>query len=220
MYLLSSTLRKTKNLMAQAKKTRRPRGSLSKEVILQAAEKRLVEDGVEALSIRKIAEELNAGTMSIYNHFSSKQDILSALVAAFVERAHQKEYAMDDWADWLYQTFQDIYRASVSESHFLLLMIRSDNIGVSSLVIFERSLKCLSEAGFEPDKAITLFHQLLSFTLGAAMLQVSLNQRIVDASSLDGEKFPYGAQYWGQARQVMLGKDFDQSLLRLIKSYS
>ena len=195
-------------------KKRKARGSLSKEGILSAAQKLLHEKGLEALSIRKIANELNAGAMSIYNHFPTKQDIVSALVSDFVVRAHQQKHSKVDWEEWLYLTFKDIYQASTSEPEYLSLMINSSNIGVASVAIFEDALSCLIESGFSTQDASIAFHRLLSFTLGAAMLRnnsMPTNEGTVDASSP-----PDNAQPRMQAHHIMLGSGFDDSLRALI----
>ncbi|MEM8593727.1 MAG: TetR/AcrR family transcriptional regulator [Pseudomonadota bacterium] len=211
--------------MAQSKKTRRPRGSLTTQKILEASHALLVRGGVDALSIRKIADELNASTMSIYNHFPNKHAIISELVASFVARAHQREYPMDDWQEWVFLTFSDIYTASINEPDFLTLMVHSGNIGLNSVNVFKRAQHCLVGAGFSSDEAIHVFYQLFSFTLGAAMLRVNLIQHAaVDESDHSETNSKYDAhsdkaRYWNHARDILLGDNFSPSLKRLVASF-
>lgn len=195
-------------------KKRKPRGSLSKDLILSAAQGLLREQGIEALSIRKIANALNAGTMSIYSHYATKQDIVSALVAGFVKRAHDTLHDTSVCDEWLFLTFSDIYQATVAEPEYLLLMINSTNIGASSVSVFEDAVKRLVEIGFTSSEANRSFHKVLSFTLGAAMLR---NNAAASISSED-EASLGGSSYRVEAHNIMLGEGFDESLRQVIQS--
>ncbi len=183
-------------------KQRKPRGSLSKEAIVDAAKTLLHEQGIDALSIRKIANVLDAGPMSIYSHFSTKQDIVFALVEDFVVRAHQKEHPVTDWQEWLYLTFVDIFTASANEPEYLMLMVSSNNIGVASKQVFDGAVVCLTDAGFSSVNAAVAFHKLLSFTLGAAMMRASLAK-----AENENESVVHG---------VMMGSQFNTSLRDII----
>ena len=63
-----------------------PRIPLSKNRVLQAAVALADEEGIEALSMRKLAEELGVKAMSLYNHVANKDDLLDGIVdAAYLE---------------------------------------------------------------------------------------------------------------------------------------
>ena len=64
----------------------KPRIPLSKNRVLQAAVALADEEGIEALSMRKLAEELGVKAMSLYNHVANKDDLLDGIVdAAYLE---------------------------------------------------------------------------------------------------------------------------------------
>ena len=60
-----------------------PRGDRARGEILQAAHRLFVERGFHGTSVRQIAQEAGIALGGIYNHFSSKEDIFSAV---FLER--------------------------------------------------------------------------------------------------------------------------------------
>ena len=62
------------------KPRRRSRGSLSREEILQAALSILQEEGLEKLSMRRIAARLSCSVASPYAHFSSQEEIITSLI--------------------------------------------------------------------------------------------------------------------------------------------
>ncbi|MBX7059043.1 MAG: TetR/AcrR family transcriptional regulator [Leptospirales bacterium] len=71
---------------ARARRSERParrtRGSLSRQEILEASLAILMEEQVEALSMRRIAERLKCSVASPYAHFTSREEIIRELIAA------------------------------------------------------------------------------------------------------------------------------------------
>jgi AcrR family transcriptional regulator len=68
-------VQETKPSGGQAKKRRR----LSPERITEAAIRIADAEALEAVSIRRVAAELDARAMSLYDHFASKRDLLAAM---------------------------------------------------------------------------------------------------------------------------------------------
>jgi AcrR family transcriptional regulator len=70
----------------------KPRGT-SREHIIDVSRTIIEEEGVEQLTIRKIAERVNRTQPAVYQHFSSKDEILAAVVvegfAALFERLNR-----------------------------------------------------------------------------------------------------------------------------------
>jgi len=57
---------------------------LTKELVLQAAVKLADASGIDALSMRKLAQELGVEAMSLYNHVRNKEDVLDGIVDVIV----------------------------------------------------------------------------------------------------------------------------------------
>ena len=60
-------------------RTRRPRGSLTPDAILDAAEA-IAAQGFTALTVRAVAARLGAAPMALYNHFATKEQLVDALL--------------------------------------------------------------------------------------------------------------------------------------------
>ena len=63
-----------------AKRRVERRVPLSRQRVLRAAFERTDKDGVEALSMRKLAQELGVEAMSLYRHVRNKGDIVDGMV--------------------------------------------------------------------------------------------------------------------------------------------
>ena len=59
---------------------RRARDSLSREIIVAAADAVVQRDGLDRLTFQAIGEELDAHPTSIYRHFRDKDELLLALI--------------------------------------------------------------------------------------------------------------------------------------------
>jgi AcrR family transcriptional regulator len=77
----------------------RPHGSLSREVILDAAEA-VAAEGFGALTMRAVAARLGAVPMALYNHFATKAQLVDALLDRVLSR-FEPEPATDDWGEAL-----------------------------------------------------------------------------------------------------------------------
>jgi len=68
-------VQKTKPSGGQTKKRRR----LSPESIVEAAIRLADAEGLEAVSVRRVAAELDGRAMSLYDHFASKRELLASM---------------------------------------------------------------------------------------------------------------------------------------------
>lgn len=66
--------------MAQQKRKARPRPALSREHVLSVALTLVDREGLEALSMRKVAAQLGVEAMSLYRHVTDKEDLQDGLV--------------------------------------------------------------------------------------------------------------------------------------------
>src|SRR3954464_7015112 len=57
-----------------------PRTRLSRERVLRAAVALAQRDGMESLSMRRLAAELGAGAMSLYHHVPNKEQLLDGMI--------------------------------------------------------------------------------------------------------------------------------------------
>src|SRR5687768_14502326 len=69
--------------MAKKKKASK-RKPLSPERVLATALKLADEDGLESLSMRRLAQALKVEAMSLYNHVANKEELLDGLVELVV----------------------------------------------------------------------------------------------------------------------------------------
>jgi AcrR family transcriptional regulator len=155
----------------RAEKTRAP---LSRDRVLSAAVALADEHGIDALTMRRLGQDLGVEAMSLYNHVSNKNDILDGVVevvAGEVLAAAEAVPAPDDPADW-----QPVMRGRILAARNVLLGHRWAPAVLETratappavLQHFDALLGLMLDAGFSIDLAHHALHALGSRTLGFA----------------------------------------------------
>ena len=88
-------MEKAKPSGGQAKKRQR----LSPEAIVEAAIRLADAKGLEAVSIRRVAAELDARAMSLYDHFASKRELLASMTDEVVGEMLVSQPLPDGWRE-------------------------------------------------------------------------------------------------------------------------
>jgi AcrR family transcriptional regulator len=89
--------------VAARNKRTEPRVPLSRQRVLRAAVTIADEDGIQALTMRRLAEEVGAEAMSLYYHVANKEEVLDGVVEMIVEEINDVVGRLDvpsAGADW------------------------------------------------------------------------------------------------------------------------
>jgi AcrR family transcriptional regulator len=145
-------------------RTRRPRGSLSRDVILDAAEA-VAAQGFDALSMRAVAARLGAVPMALYNHFSTKEQLVDALLDRVLGR-FEPESTTDDWAEDLRRFARAHRRLLVRHPWAVAPLFTQPNPGMSAVRIGEFALGILRRGGFSNARAVAAFSGIIALNYG------------------------------------------------------
>lgn len=158
-----------------------PRAPLSRERVLRAAVTLADEGGIEALSMRKLAEELGVKAMSLYNHVANKDDVLDGIVDAVTSEID----VPSDGADW-----KTDVRAIATSAHETLLrhpwasdLWVRQKPGPARLRYGDSLLGCFRDAGFSKDLTYHAYHIIESYIMGYTVQVLSF--RGVDTQQFD-----------------------------------
>ena len=144
---------------------RRPRSSLDSNRVFHAALELVDQHGLEALTIRRLATDLNVDTMAIYRHAANKDALLDALVDITMADLHIDPDA-EDWRAQLHSLADQIRAASRAHPNvFPLMLTRPLKTSLSTrprsiLLITEQMLELLRNAGLDPESIIQLLPPL------------------------------------------------------------
>jgi AcrR family transcriptional regulator len=100
-------MQETKPSGGQAKKRQR----LSPEAITEAAIRLADAEGLEAVSIRHVAAELDARAMSLYDHFASKSELLASMTDKVVGEMLVSQPLPEPWREAVTISARKMYAA-------------------------------------------------------------------------------------------------------------
>lgn len=148
---------------------------LSQQAIVTAARQIAREEGEAAISIRKVAKSLNAGTMSIYHYIESREDLLVAMldrVALEIEYPPPHEKSEQD----VIAVLSALYESFKSEPWIIDALTRYDSASVHILPFVERVFVGLERMGFRDDELDELYWVMIEYTFGKVMSERPLNK--------------------------------------------
>lgn len=179
---------------------RGPKPGLSVERIVRAAIELADADGLAALSMRRVADQLGVGTMSLYTYVPGKAELLDVMLdtvlgevgrpdAAAGWRAGLERRAREDWA--LYHRHPWVLQ--VSGARALL--------GPNETELFDATLGAVSGIGLSGREMVLVVSLVAGYTRGAA-------QGAVEAAHAEQRTGVSDDQWW-TAREPLLERYFD-----------
>ena len=149
-----------------------PRIPLSRERVLQGAIAVADQGGIEALTMRKLAQDLGVEAMSLYYHVSNKDQVLDGVVDLIIDEINGAAGEIDDPIrsdEW-----KTVMRLRILAARQVLLrhpwapeVIETRTTMIPSIIIyFEGLLRVFRSGGFTYDVAHHALHALGSRALG------------------------------------------------------
>ena len=146
---------------------------LTRERVLAAAVEIADTDGIEALTMRSLAERLGVEAMSLYYHVANKAALLDGvadLVVAEILAAvsHEGDATSSSWQEVLRSRILTARSVLLNHPWAPALLVRPGAFGPSAVAYFEGVLAILVRGGFSYDLAHHALHALGSRAIGFA----------------------------------------------------
>ena len=162
------------------------RGHLSRTIIARAGLNVARQEGVENLTMKRLAEELSVTPMAIYRHFEDKSDLIDAVLDEFVQQNDicNHEIPIEDWANWLHKTFSNMYEGLQSMPSVYPYLSSASRFGPGATKVVETTLSVLQSAGFSLQRATAAVNALNGFVIGCAIMDNAFYENIQNDESL------------------------------------
>ena len=149
----------------------RPRKTLfDRRKTLEAALKIIDEEGLEALSIRRLGEELSVSGFSLYHHFEDKDAILIGACQFALDGIRAPKTPNKDWREWLTATAIAYWRALREHPNLIPILTRRHPLRIGS-VEHNEAAGLLAVQGVPPRVIMPLLESLEAVALGFASYQ-------------------------------------------------
>ena len=159
--------------MARSTPTSEARAPLSKELVLSTAVALAAREGIEALSMRKLADELGAGAMSLYHYVPNKEELLDGMVDIVFSEIELPSTDID-WRVAMRRRAISTRETLNRHRWAVGLMESRATPGLASMRLHDAVLGCLREGRFSIEMAIQAYSVLDAYIYGFALQEKSL----------------------------------------------
>jgi len=144
------------------------RAVLTRDRIVEAAVAVVDDAGIDALTMRAVSKRLGAGTMSLYRHVTSREELLDLVLEAMASEIRVSPLS-GQWRDDLATIARDMLAGLVKRPQLTVLLTSRIGQGGPELPTLDRTLGVLREAGFGRRGAVRANHALGNLVAGAAL---------------------------------------------------
>jgi AcrR family transcriptional regulator len=149
---------------------RGPRPGLSADAIVEAAVRLADAEGLEAVSMARVAAELGFTTMSLYRYVTSKEELFQLMWNASALGAERLVIEGDGWRQRL-RTWAVIQRDMIDRHPWLTQMpMAAPPVAPNSLSFVERGLQAMDGTGLADGDKLRVLGLLSSYTLSEARM--------------------------------------------------
>jgi AcrR family transcriptional regulator len=149
--------------------SRKRREPISREAIVAAAIGLLDREGLAALSMRRLGEELGAGAASLYWHVGSKDGLLDLVLDEIIGENEVRDPDPARWQEQLKEVARSQRRVCLKHPYVVRVSIGRIPMGPNALRYSERVLAILRAGGLPPRLAVQGYLLLIDTVNGFTM---------------------------------------------------
>jgi TetR/AcrR family transcriptional regulator, tetracycline repressor protein len=168
---------KTKKLfggpMNKADVTDTHRSALSRERIVEQAITIADAEGIDAVSMRRIASDLGATPMALYNHVANKDELMKGIASQLLTEIDVSKLDPTDWAAAIKTGYTEFRRVLLRHPNLLSVLQRKHEVSLDALRPIELAMSLLQGAGFSPGEALRAHWTLSGFAMGHVLWQMT-----------------------------------------------
>lgn len=141
---------------------------ISRQGALEAALRIIDTEGLEALSIRRLARELDVNGASFYYHFTNKDEILLGAAELALEQARVPSDQDGDWRDWLIDNALRYRQALLAHPALATILLKRHPLRIG-LAEREQTAASLMQQGVPLGAVMPLLDNLECLAIGSVL---------------------------------------------------
>jgi AcrR family transcriptional regulator len=143
--------------------TSRPIRALTPDLLCERALAIIDAEGLEALTMRRLAADVRVKAPSLYNHVASKEELVDGALRVMRAQFRPPSPAPEHWKQLMVAIFTEYRR--VLAAHPNMLPLAGRRLPGES----ENGLEYLTSQGFTTEEAVEMWQTLLALTVGFSM---------------------------------------------------
>jgi AcrR family transcriptional regulator len=173
---------------------------LSRDRIVRAAIELIERENLEALSMRRIAAELDVAVMSLYNHVPNKAALLDGIAERILGGMDVADEPGMSWTERARALVRAYRKVAHDYPRCVTLVMTRKIEAPSGMRAAEHALAIADDAGFDGGTAVRIMRALLAYAIGAQVREVGAakmldylpqDRREEHLGKLDPVEFPH-----------------------------
>jgi AcrR family transcriptional regulator len=151
-----------------------PRPALSLERIVAAAARVAAADGLQAVSMSRVAADLGVSTMSLYRYVGAKDELLALMADLPFEAPPARRGSEEGWRDGLARwafTEREVYRRN---PWVLRIPISGPPVTPNAIAWLERGLDALRDTDLEEGEKLSVMLLVTGFVRSQGLLEAEI----------------------------------------------
>jgi len=168
---------------------------LSRERIVATAVELLDAQGIDGLTIRRLADRLGAGAMSLYWHIDNKEGVLDLALDAVLDYQRSPQIGeIQNWRAAIVHMLED-WRATMLRHPWSASLLPGRALGPNILGRLELLAECLSRAGVADAEMNVAIWSLWNYVMGATITRTSFDLSDDDRAAGQQRLTRFSARY-------------------------
>jgi AcrR family transcriptional regulator len=151
-----------------------PRPALSLERIVAAAVRVAATDGLQAVSMSRVAADLGVSTMSLYRYVGAKDELLALMADLTFEAPPAPRGPEESWRDGLARWAWTELATYRRNPWVLRIPISGPPVTPNAIAWLERGLGCLRDTGLGEDEKLSVILLLTGYVRNQGTLQADI----------------------------------------------
>jgi AcrR family transcriptional regulator len=195
---------------------------LAREQVLDAALAQLREYGSTGLTMRRLAEDLGLGVMTLYNYFRTKDELLDGVCGHALQPLRADPDPDASWEQQLEAAIRELHLVLADNPGVLDVFVTRSVYGPALDQIRETLLGILRRAGFPNRQAVHALGALVSFAVGFTITERARSPKTAPVNpsvrfrTLPAEEFPHLTATAAEYQEYLSEAAFEYGLHHLI----
>ncbi len=164
------------------------RAKLTKQVVVERALALADAEGLEAMTIRRLATELGVTPMALYWHFRNKEELLAALAAQVWSELDTDVDAAAPWDLQMRGLMESLLHVLRSHPCAAQLILQGEKQSDAALIPSETALQVLRRGGFDPEHAAAITRNALWTGLMLTMSEPGFHVAMTEAERAEEQR--------------------------------
>ncbi len=141
---------------------------ISKRKALEVALDIIDNEGIDALSIRRLAERLNVNGASLYHHFQNKEEIVVGTAKLALEDVRVPQGHEEPWRVWVVRNARRLQAAFRAHPDLVPIMLRRETLDIGIAQLDATAVR-LEEEGVPVGAIAPILEGLELYAIGSAL---------------------------------------------------